>query len=173
MKENINILKREKPLSDNINFVKNIDYKEFNEILKPYLNNEICLKMKEYIAHGRISVYEHAFSVAKMSYELVYQYKDNYNLKALIVSSFLHDLYLYDWHNKSIKVPLFKMHGYTHSFKAAENAYEYFKLDDKSLDMIKSHMWPLTLRTFPNSKEGWILCLADKLVASKETLFKR
>ena len=146
---------------------------EFENLSRELLNNSDVLTMKNYIAHGSISVYDHVLSVTRMAYYLSRKWHADVDDEVLIKAGILHDFYLYDWHNKSIKVPLFKMHGYTHPFTACDNAVKRFHINEKTQDAIKSHMWPLTLRTYPRSKEGWILCLADKICATKETLFQR
>ena len=38
------------------------------------------------------------------------------------------------------------------------------------LNIIKTHMWPLTFRKIPMSKEAFIVCMVDKYIATKETL---
>ena len=139
----------------------------FDQLSERYVNAQSYQEMKKYIAHGRISVYEHCINVARLSYKL-FSFLKLKDEESLVAGALLHDYYLYDWHDKSVKVPLFKMHGYTHPFTAAENAARDFKVNDKVRNMICSHMWPLTLRTLPGSKEAWILCLCDKLIALKE-----
>ena len=62
-------------------------------------------------------------------------------------------------------------HGTTHPRVAAENADRDFGLTDKEMNIIRSHMWPLTLRTMPKSKEAALVCLADKYIATKEMVF--
>ena len=39
-------------------------------------------------------------------------------------------------------------------------------------DMIKHHMFPLTPCP-PKYREGWLLCLADKICATRETINRR
>ena len=39
--------------------------------------------------------------------------------------------------------------------------------------IIRTHMFPLTLAWMPRSKEGWLVCFADKHCASKETSKKK
>ena len=59
------------------------------------------------------------------------------------------------------------MQGFSHPKTAAYNARKYFDIDDKQADMIETHMFPLTACP-PKSREGWLLTLADKLVAIRE-----
>ena len=39
--------------------------------------------------------------------------------------------------------------------------------------IIVSHMWPLNITKVPKSREALILCVADKCIALRETLFER
>ena len=61
------------------------------------------------------------------------------------------------------------MHGYTHPAKACENAVTYFDVNEDVQEVIRRHMWPLTLRSFPKSREAILVCMADKLCAIRET----
>lgn len=146
--------------------------KEFLEILEPYINSEEVSKMKDYVAHGKISVFSHCLNVAKTAYDINNKFNLHSDLQTLLVGALLHDFYLYDWHDAKLNTNIFKMHGYTHPFKACENAIEVFDINEDIQKVIKTHMWPLTLRSFPNSKEAIIVCIADKICALKETVFR-
>ena len=146
--------------------------RQINDYLKEYLNNEEVLKMKNYMAHGKISVYDHCLNVCRLSYKMNETLRLNCDKNTLLVGGLLHDFYLYDWHDAKLNKNIFKMHGYTHPFKACENAIKIFNVDEKVQKVIKSHMWPLTFRTFPNSKEALLVCIADKCIALKETLLR-
>ena len=148
------------------------DLKIFEETLKDYLHNPIVEQMKNYKAHGKKDVYTHCIDVAKMAYQLNDKFSLNADLNTLLIGALLHDFYLYDWHDAPINTKLFEMHGYTHAKIAKENAVKYFDIDEDVQKVIECHMWPLTLRSFPNSKEAFIVSVADKICALKET-FKR
>ena len=147
--------------------------REFEEILNKYLEHPEVKKMSEYCAHGNVSVLKHSIAVARCAYDLNRKLKVNADLDTLLVGALLHDFYLYDWHDASIRVPLFKMHGFTHPEKARENAVRYFDVDDRVQEVIRCHMWPLTLRSVPKHKEAMLVCMADKMVALKETIQDR
>ena len=149
-----------------------IQKEDFRKLSSKYTADERYAVLKDYIAHGKVTVYEHSLSVARESFKLNRKLKLNCDEETLIAGALLHDYYLYDWHDAPINVPLFKMHGYTHPFTASDNACKTFGADKKVQSIIKSHMWPLTLRTIPSSKEAWLVCICDKIVALKET-FRR
>ena len=145
----------------------------FLEIAKPYLDDDEVNRMKAYIAHGAISVYDHCLNVAKNAF----YFNDVLKLKGdeddLVAGGILHDFYLYDWHDASIGFGFDKLHGYTHPGIACKNAVEHFAVDAKVQEIIRCHMWPLTLRSLPRSREAIMICLCDKFCALKETLFQR
>ncbi len=120
---------------------------------------------KDFIQHGDVSVYEHCIFVAYMSYIIANKLNLKVDKKSLIRGALLHDYFLYDWHDKNKPV---KLHGFKHPKVALKNASEDFALNKKERDIILHHMFPLTI-TPPNSKEAWIICLADKICATKET----
>ena len=146
------------------------DVKVIRKELAGYLDHPEVRKMMQYKAHGKKSVYDHCISVVVASYKLNKKYHLNADLHTLLVGALLHDLYLYDWHDKPYSIRIFEMHGYTHPEEARKNAVEIFNVDEKIQEVIKSHMWPLTLCSLPGNKEAAIVCVADKLVATRETL---
>ena len=46
-------------------------------------------------------------------------------------------------------------------------------LTDKEKDIIQSHMWPLTPADIPHSREAALVCIADKMSSSYETVLER
>ncbi|MCF0106146.1 MAG: HD domain-containing protein [Holdemanella sp.] len=125
--------------------------------------------MKESIQHGRTSVYEHSISVAYTCLKLVDEYNLKVDRRSLVRGALLHDYFLYDWHDHDKGHSL---HGFTHPATALENANRDFDLNDIEKDMIKKHMFPLTPKP-PKYTEGYILCVADKICSSKETLNRK
>ncbi|MDR2784380.1 MAG: HD domain-containing protein [Treponema sp.] len=124
---------------------------------------------RNYIQHGRISVFEHSIDVARLSFRMGRCFK-NMDIRALVRGGLLHDFFLYDWH---VPEKMWSLHGWTHPVTAAENAKKYFDVSGREYSCIRSHMWPYTLFHPPKCREGWIICLADKICSLTETLFKR
>ena len=76
----------------------------------------------------------------------------------------LHDYYLYDIKKMGLGD---YQHGVIHPKIAIKNAGEHFRLDRKTENIIKSHMWPLTFE-LPKSKEAILVNLADRFRAYQE-----
>ncbi len=142
---------------------------EIASYLESFLEHPEVRKMAKYVAHGKKSVLRHCYDVALTAYTINKKFDLKADLRTLLVGSFLHDFYLYDWHGQPLNFNIFKMHGFTHPGKARDNAIRYFSVDKDIQKVIESHMWPLTIRSFPSSREAMIVCMADKYCALKET----
>lgn len=125
-------------------------------------------RVKNYIQHGHISVYEHSIFVAYVSLYICLKLHLKVNYSALIRGALLHDYFLYDWHIHNGH----HLHAFTHASTALNNASIDFEINEIEHDIIKKHMFPLTI-TPPKYKESIIVCVADKLSATLETLFCR
>ena len=124
---------------------------------------------QKYMQHSDISVYKHCISVACTSVELAEQFGWKINRKELIRCALLHDYFLYDWHEKDAD---HRFHGFIHAGRALKNARKDFDLSVREENIILRHMFPLNIVP-PMCKEAWLVCLADKICASKETVFGR
>ena len=122
-----------------------------------------------YIQHGNTSVKKHCVNVAYTAFYMSYKMGVRVDERQLIRGALLHDYFLYDWHEKSIKNSI---HGYTHGSTALKEAKKDFDLSLVEQDMIKHHMFPLTPKP-PKSIEGIMLCIADKVCAIKETINRK
>lgn len=134
---------------------------------KDILKSKKAKKQKEFIQHGTVTVFDHTYNVAVLSLMIADFLKVSVDEKSLVRGALLHDYFLYDWHEKDKS---HKMHGFTHAKTALNNAKRDFKINKTEEDMIYSHMFPLNLFRFPKTKEGKILCLADKICAVYETM---
>ena len=75
----------------------------------------------------------------------------------------LHDFCLYDFADGT---PTGEHQAFYHPKAAAETSQRHFTVSDKERDAILSHMFPLG--PVPNSREAWIISMADKLCATVE-----
>lgn len=123
---------------------------------------------KNYIQHGSISVYAHCVNVARMSVRIAKWLPIQVNMDALVIGALLHDYFLYDWHDGKGR----HFHGFTHPECAFRNAEKDYTLSPRVKNIIMRHMFPLTLVP-PTCTEAWIVCIADKICAIEETLFRR
>ncbi len=124
---------------------------------------------RTFIQHGATSVYDHTFNVAYLSMYIAVLLRLKVNQRALVRGALLHDYCKYDWHNKDKS---HRFHGFTHAKKARENAEKDFELGEIEKNIIERHMFPLNIVP-PKFKEGFIVCIADKISAVSETLGKR
>ncbi len=135
--------------------------KYFFTTIENYIYTEDFLKLKKYKHHGNISTYSHVIKVAYRSYCYAIKKKLKINKQELIIAALFHDLYFYDWHDKNNGVHL---HGLFHPHKAVINATKIYNISKKIKRHMAHHMFPLTLIP-PTTKEGWIICLFDKVAA--------
>lgn len=129
-------------------------------------------RTRDFVQHGNVSVYEHVVSVAKASgaaADSLERLGMRIDRASLIRGALLHDYFLYDWHDPE---PWHNWHGFRHPFFALKNAEEDFELTARERNIIARHMFPL-VPIPPACREAWIVCLADKWVALRETVSGR
>lgn len=139
---------------------------KFRLILEEIRKNSRFDENEQYIQHGTTTVKEHCIKVAHTAYFMSHRLHITVHEEELIRGALLHDYFLYDWHEKSLKNSI---HGFTHPGKALREASKDFDLTNIEKDMIQSHMFPLTVKP-PKYREGVLLCIADKLCALQETI---
>ena len=149
------------------------EYKVAKEVFslgRDIIMSDEAQQMKTFTQHGTTSVFEHALAVAKFSLIFAINLEALTGIKvdrtALVRGALLHDYFLYDWHKPSDKRR--GLHGFTHPSIACENAIRDFNIPLIEQDIIRHHMFPLTLFC-PHSWEGWLVCFADKWCALCET----
>lgn len=138
--------------------------KLFLEQIRFICENSRFTESRKYMQHGTTSVYLHSLSVAYLSCFLAEQWNLQVDWLSLIRGAILHDYFLYDWH---VNDPSHRLHGFHHPARALKNAQEDFDLNDNESSIILHHMFPLTPIP-PSTKEGWLVCLADKICSSFE-----
>jgi uncharacterized protein len=122
--------------------------------------------MRLYIQHGNITTLNHCISVAYYSYLLSLRLPWHYDSKSIARGAMLHDFYLYDWHTPDKS---HKLHGFTHSTSALNNANKFFLLNETESEIIRSHMWPLNLTKRRKNREARLVCTIDKIISLAET----
>jgi uncharacterized membrane protein len=138
---------------------------EFYDITKDIYTHDEFMKLKLHNHHNS-SIYDHVMDVSYFSYRACKFLKLDYRSAAR--GALLHDFFLYNWRNHDVPdLPAEKFHGIEHPKIAVANAKKYFILNDIEKDIIRKHMWPLTLVP-PKYKESFIVSFADKYLASKE-----
>ena len=142
------------------------DKTEFLNIIEDLLNNELVLQMRNYRQHYDISTYEHCMNVSYISYRICKKLKLDY--VSMARAAMLHDLFLYDWRDKRPKQKFTDLHAFSHPKIALENAKKVTMLNEKEIDIILKHMWPVTIK-FPKYKESFIITIADKYSAIMES----
>lgn len=123
---------------------------------------------REHIQHGDMTVQRHTMDVARYSLFISQKLRITCDRQALIRGALLHDYFLYDWHDKD-HVNFARLHGFKHPNIALKNAEEEYQLSDREKDIIKKHMWPLTVMP-PTCREAWIVTAADKYCSLMETV---
>ena len=141
----------------------------FNFVLSELEQEGNLAHEKNAIQHGLTTVYEHSVGVAGASLKLAEFFHLKVNEKALIRGALLHDYFLYDWHNQ---LTPHHLHGFFHPGVALRNASMDVELTPIEHDIIKKHMFPLTLVP-PKYLESWIVCWIDKKCSARETLQRR
>lgn len=121
---------------------------------------------RKFMQHGSTSIYEHSVQVARLSCRIALKFRLKIDYAMLIRGALLHDYFLYDWHNKENG---HSWHGISHPYTALTNAKEDYCLTSIEQNIIQRHMFPVT-PVPPKTKEAWIVCVADKISAFRETV---
>lgn len=129
-------------------------------------DNEKYQELQNYPHHFLFSILDHSKNVAHYTYRICSKLKLDYT--SATRGALLHDFYSYDWRYK--KYYGLKNHGMEHPKIALEQSMKYFSLNDIEKDVIRKHMFPLTLFA-PKYKESIVVCAVDKYVSTVELMF--
>ena len=113
-----------------------------------------------------VSCYHHSVLVSYVSFRLCAML--GLDARAAARGGLLHDLYLYNWRDKSAHPDFF--HTLRHPAVALCNARRRFFLTKKEADIIASHMFPLTITHVYHSLEAAVVSTVDKFCAVAELL---
>lgn len=133
--------------------------------------NPTVQELKKYPNHKISNLFDHSSRVALCAYDLSRRMHIKVNGESLAKGAMLHDFYLYQARgNKEIGT---RAHWFGHPDTALQNAEKEFQLTELEKNIITSHMWPLTFRHLPRSREAILVSLADKICAFGEGVLKR
>ena len=148
-------------------------YKKIRALLKEHgediLISENFRKTQGHIQHGTMTVHNHCMDVARYSLILNKKLGIGCNKHDLIRGALLHDYFLYDWHDKAYLSQRKRLHGFHHPMTALQNAEKEYQLNDIQREIIKKHMWPLSVVP-PVCREAWVVTAADKYCSVMETV---
>lgn len=142
--------------------------KAFYDELDKLLADQRVRNLDNFSQHSGTTTLRHVLRVAKKSFDLAEQLGWDIDEKELARGAVLHDYYQYEIKEEGLSP---YKHGTRHPAIAAQKAEKDFGLTPKEENIIRSHMWPLTLWTPPRSKEAALVCMADKYIAAKEMVF--
>lgn len=133
----------------------------YDECVSDLLGSDTVKAMSGFVQHRNVTCLDHCISVSYFSCNICRFLKLDWRSAAR--GALLHDLFLYDWHDKNSHT---RMHAFSHPSIALKNA-EIFELNDTEKDIIKKHMWPLTVVP-PLHREAWVVSCVDKFCAFSE-----
>ena len=126
-----------------------------------------------YTQHGNTSCLLHSLAVAYYSCKLAEKLgAHRFSIRELIRGALLHDYFLYDWHVKPFHEEN-GLHGFSHPLTAWQNATRDYTLTKREQDIIRKHMFPLTLTKIPRYRESWIVTTVDKWLSLYEVFGRK
>ncbi len=135
---------------------------EFYAHVGNLLENEQVKQLGNFIQHRCVTRLQHSINVAYKSFVISRFF--GWDAKSAARAGLLHDMYHYDRHIKGLKI---KRHLRGHPMLALKNAREICDLNKIEEDIIKKHMWLITLRP-PRYRESFVVSFVDKYCALKE-----
>ena len=141
-------------------------WNDFLSVAGDIYNSPQLQKLSEFEQHLKINRLQHIRSVAFLSFLISRKLKLNYKETARAAT--MHDLFYYDWREDDLS---HKLHGLRHPSFALKNAYYLCgTLTKKEKDIIKRHMWPLTVIP-PLYLESYIVSAMDKYCVTIEMAY--
>ena len=132
------------------------DNYEYKEIVKDILNNREFKKI-ELCPHHKINRLVHSKRVSYYSYKICKKLGFDYVSAAR--GGLLHDFFLNKYNTKNSWKLLI-----SHPSIALNNAKKHFVLSDKEKNIIKCHMFPVSISVFPKYRESVVVSLVDKVM---------
>ena len=133
---------------------------EFLETAAPLLDNPTVKALSQYNHHRGKTRLDHVKEVAWLSF--LWGKRLSLDCRAIVRGALLHDLFFYDWLREGPR-----LHGFRHPNISLKNARKITSLSKKEEDIIKKHMWPLTIIP-PFYKESLIVSLVDTFCSTRD-----
>lgn len=140
---------------------KNIAESEYYDLIADLLELEEIQNLKQFQHHIMTTRFQHCLNVSYYQYKLCRLFR--LDAEAAARAGLLHDLYFYDTKIYTHQKPAVR-HISHHPEIALENAEKLLNLNDKERDMIRNHMFPMTLAR-PKYAETYLITLVDKYCA--------
>ncbi|MCL2774400.1 MAG: hydrolase [Oscillospiraceae bacterium] len=134
---------------------------EFKSTMSDLLDNEKILRLAEYRQHYKSTRLKHSIDVAYFSFYIAKILKLDYISTGK--AGLMHDLSFHEDSGFRENVKMLRQHPKD----ALKNALEICDLSEKERDIIRRHMWLITLHP-PKYTEGYIVTFVDKYCAAKE-----
>ena len=128
----------------------------YYEIVDDILLDNEFKKIDKCVHHG-LSRLDHSCRVSYYSYKVTKALKLNYVDTAR--AGLLHDFFLNKYNTKNSRKLLI-----SHPSIALNNAKKHFVLSDKEKNIIKCHMFPVSISVFPKYRESVVVSLVDKVM---------
>ncbi len=135
---------------------------EFLETAAPLLDNPTVKALSQYNHHKGKTRLDHVKEVAWLSFLLGKRF--SLDCRSIVRGALLHDLFFYDWLREG---PRF--HGFRHHTISLKNARKITSLSRKEEDIIKKHMWPLTIIP-PRYAESFVVSFVDTFCSVRDYL---
>jgi len=135
---------------------------QFIATAKPLFELPEVDSLAQYEHHRGKTRLDHVTEVAQLSF--LWGQRLSLDGEAIIRGALLHDLFYYDWLREGPR-----LHGFRHHNIALKNARKITSLSKKEEDIIKKHMWPLTVVP-PRYMESWVVSLVDTFCSTRDYL---
>jgi uncharacterized protein len=135
---------------------------QFIDTARPLLELPEVAKLSQCNHHRGKTRLEHVKEVAYLSF--LWGKRLSLDCDAIVRGALLHDLFYYDWLHEGPR-----LHGFRHHNIALRNARKITPLTEKEADIIKKHMWPLTVVP-PRYMESLVVSLVDTFCSARDYL---
>lgn len=136
------------------------DNYEYNNIVNDILCNREFKKLESYKHHSTTRL-DHSRRVSFYSYKICKKFELDYVSAAR--GGLLHDFFMNNYSSGDKKDLLIN-----HPEIALYNSKKHFQLNEKEMDIISSHMFPVNIKVKPKFKESYIITFVDKIACMYE-----